>query len=234
MNEREKDIVAHHEAGHTVVGWMLPHAERVTKVSIIPRGLAALGYTMSMPLEDRYLMSFDELRDKMAAMMGGRAAEEIFIGEVSTGASNDLKQATDVAKAMVRDYGMSSLGPVALSAEQGPGFLRGAGMPESRTYSEQTARMVDEEIRKMVSEALDRAREVLTHHRDKVEALAARLLATEVVDEDELRVILGPKAFAERGLLHPEARQVISAHPVDTAEPVLPGTQHAQGTLPDR
>jgi cell division protease FtsH len=233
MNEREKEIVAHHEAGHTVVGWMLPHAERVTKVSIIPRGLAALGYTMSMPLEDRYLMSFDELRDKMGAMMGGRAAEEIFIGEVSTGASNDLKQATEVAKLMVRDYGMSSLGPVSLSADQGPGFLRGVGIPETRTYSEQTARMVDEEIRKMVTEALDRARQVLTHHRDKVEALAARLLAVEVVDEDELRVILGPKAIAEHGLLHPEARQVISAHPVGSDEPAPSGTQHAQGSLPD-
>ncbi|WP_434389599.1 ATP-dependent zinc metalloprotease FtsH [Melittangium boletus] len=232
MNEREKEIVAHHEAGHTVVGWMLPNAERVTKVSIIPRGLAALGYTMSMPLEDRYLMSFDELRDKMAAMMGGRAAEEIFVGEVSTGASNDLKQATDVAKMMVRDYGMSSLGPVALGADQGPGFLRSAGLPETRTYSEQTARMVDEEIRKMVTEALDRARAVLTQHRDKVEALAARLLAVEVVDEDDLRVLLGPKATSGRGLLHPEARQVVSAHPVGE-EPLPPDAHHATGTLPD-
>jgi cell division protease FtsH len=233
MNEREKEIVAHHEAGHAVVGWMLPNAERVTKVSIIPRGLAALGYTMSMPLEDRYLMSYDELRDKMASMMGGRAAEEIFIGEVSTGASNDLKQATEVAKMMVRDYGMSSLGPVALGPEQNPGFLRSAGTPEIRTYSEQTARMVDEEIRKMVTEALDRAREVLTVNREKVEALAARLLATEVVDEDEIRIILGPKATAERGLLHPEARQVISAHPPGGEDTPAPSTHHAEGKLPD-
>ena len=100
INEREKEIVAHHEAGHAVVNWMLPYAERVQKVSIIPRGLAALGYTMSMPLEDRYLMSFEELRDKMAGMMGGRAAEELFVGEVSTGASNDIQQATEIAKAM--------------------------------------------------------------------------------------------------------------------------------------
>ncbi|HEX5750377.1 MAG TPA: ATP-dependent zinc metalloprotease FtsH [Archangium sp.] len=232
MNEREKDIVAHHEAGHAVVGWMLPYTERVTKVSIIPRGLAALGYTMSLPLEDRYLMSFDELRDKMAAMMGGRAAEEIFIGEVSTGASNDLKQATEIARLMVRDYGMSSLGPVALGSEQNA-FLRSAGGPEVRSYSEQTARMVDEEIRKMVTEALDRAREVLTTHRDKVEALAARLLATEVVDEDEILRILGPKATAARGLLHPEARQVISAHPAGGDETPPPGAQHSSGKIPD-
>ncbi|WP_436627674.1 ATP-dependent zinc metalloprotease FtsH [Corallococcus exiguus] len=233
MNEREKEIVAHHEAGHAVVGWMLPYAERVTKVSIIPRGLAALGYTMSLPLEDRYLMSLDELRDKMAGMMGGRAAEEIFIGEVSTGASNDIKQATEIAKMMVRDYGMSTLGPVALSGEQGPGFLRSAGLPESRSYSEQTARMIDEEVRKMVSEALDRARDVLNTNREKVEALAARLLATEVIEEEAMILILGPKVQAQRGLLHPEARSVISAHPVGgtESEPPVPPTQHAEGKL---
>jgi cell division protease FtsH len=150
---------------------------------------------------------------------------------VSTGASNDLKQATEIAKMMVRDYGMSSLGPVALGADN-PGFLRSAGGPEIRSYSEQTARMVDEEIRKMVSEALDRAREVLNTNRDKVEALAARLLATEVIDEDEIRLLLGPKPTAERGLLHPEARQVISAHPVGADETPPPSAQHAE-KLPD-
>jgi cell division protease FtsH len=226
MNEREKEIVAHHEAGHAVVGWMLPHAERVTKVSIIPRGLAALGYTMSLPLEDRYLMSLDELRDKMAGMMGGRAAEELFIGEISTGASNDIKQATEIARLMVREYGMSTLGPVALAGEHASAFLRSAGMPESRPYSEQTARMVDDEVRKMVSEALDRAREVLSTHRDKVHALAARLLATEVVEEEAMVTILGPKVLADRGLIHPEARQVVSAHPAGEQEG-NPPTQHA-------
>jgi len=233
MNEREKEIVAHHEAGHAVVGWMLPHAERVTKVSIIPRGLAALGYTMSMPLEDRYLMSLEELRDKMAGMMGGRAAEEIFIGQISTGASNDIKQATEIARMMVRDYGMSSLGPVALGADQGPGFLRSAGIPETRSYSEQTARMVDEEVRKMVSEALDRARQVLHTNRDKVQKLAARLLATEVIEEEAMTLILGPKVVAE-GDLHPEARQVISAHPVAAGDDSPPATHHAQGLGPSR
>ncbi|MBU8897014.1 cell division protein FtsH [Corallococcus sp. H22C18031201] len=231
MNEREKEIVAHHEAGHAVVGWMLPYAERVTKVSIIPRGLAALGYTMSLPLEDRYLMSLEELRDKMAGMMGGRAAEELFVGEISTGASNDLKQATEIARMMVRDYGMSSLGPVALGSEHGPGFLRSAGLPETRSYSEQTARMIDEEVHKMVAEALERARHVLNTHRDKVQAVAARLLATEVIEEDTMVTILGPKVVAERGLLHPEARAVISAHPVAPTEPETPPTQHTDPPL---
>jgi cell division protease FtsH len=190
---------------------MLPNAERVHKISIIPRGLAALGYTMSLPLEDRYLMSVDELRDKMAAMMGGRAAEEIFIGEVSTGASDDLKKATEVARMMVRDYGMSSLGPVALGEERQSAFLRSAvGTPELRSYSEQTARMVDDEVRKMVSEALDRARATLHASRDKVEALAARLLATEVMEEEELLRLLGPKVVPtnSHGLLSaPEPKE---------------------------
>ncbi len=235
MNEREKEIVAHHEAGHAVVGWMMPHAERVTKVSIIPRGLAALGYTMSLPLEDRYLMSLDELLDKMAAMMGGRAAEEIFIGEISTGAANDLKQATEIARLMVREYGMSTLGPVSLGSDQSQSFLRSAGVQEPRNYSEQTARLVDDEIRKLVSEALERARRTLTTHRERVEALAARLLATEVVDEDEIRRLLGPKVTAHKGLLHPEARQVISAHPVGAGGEEVPpaGAQHHADTLPD-
>ncbi|HYV46329.1 MAG TPA: ATP-dependent zinc metalloprotease FtsH [Myxococcaceae bacterium] len=194
MNEREKEIVAHHEAGHAVVSWKLPHTEQVHKVSIIPRGLAALGYTLSLPLEDRYLMSLDELRDKMAGMMGGRAAEELFIGEVSTGASNDFKHATDIARLMVRDYGMSErLGPVALSEEHPSVFLRSAGVSDVRAYSERTAQVIDEEIQALVSEALERARQVLAQHRDLVEALAARLLATEVVEEEDLGRILGPR-----------------------------------------
>ena len=198
ISEREKEIVAHHEAGHAVVGWLLPNTEPVHKISIIPRGLSALGYTMSLPLEDRYLMSLDELRDKMAAMMGGRAAEELFIGEISTGASNDLKQATEIARLMVRDYGMSGeLGPVSL-ADQGSTFLQSAAIPEMRSYSEQTARLVDAEIRRLTLEALERARSVLRANRPLVEALAARLLATEVVEEPELVRILGPKVTPTR------------------------------------
>jgi cell division protease FtsH len=143
-------------------------------------------------------MSLAELRDKMAAMMGGRAAEELFIGEISTGASNDLKQATDIARLMVRDYGMSGeVGPVSL-AEQGSAFLQSAALPELRNYSEQTARLVDAEIRRLTQEALERARGVLRANRGLVEALAARLLAHEVVEEPELVRILGPKVTSAR------------------------------------
>jgi cell division protease FtsH len=199
MNEREKEVVAHHEAGHAVVSWMLPHAEPVHKISIIPRGLAALGYTVSLPLEDRYLMSLDELRDKMAGMMGGRAAEEIFIAEISTGAANDFKQATEIARMMVKEYGMSeALGPVSLGEERPVSFLRSAAASEVRSHSEQTALVIDQEIRSLVNDALHRARSVLHTHRDKVQALAARLLANEVVEDEELRRILGPRPSLSR------------------------------------
>jgi cell division protease FtsH len=193
INEREKEIVAFHEAGHALVSWHLPYADRVTKVSIIPRGLGALGYTMQLPIEDRYLLTRSELRDRMAGLMGGRVAEEEVFGEPSTGASNDLQQATGVARMMVRDYGMSAaLGPVSLGDERGPTFLGVKGL-ESRSYSEQTALEVDREVQSMVVEAQDRARELIREHRDKLGAMAARLLATEVIEEEEITRIWGAK-----------------------------------------
>jgi cell division protease FtsH len=193
INEREKEIVAFHESGHALVSWMLPHADRVTKVSIIPRGVGALGYTLQLPIEDRYLLTRAELRDRMAGLMGGRVAEEEIFGEPSTGASNDLQQATGLARMMVRDYGMSSLGPVALSDDRGPSFL-GIKGPESRTYSEATALEVDREIQALVLEAQERAREVVRANRDKLDMLAARLLTAEVVEEEEMERLWGAKA----------------------------------------
>jgi cell division protease FtsH len=192
INEREKEIVAFHESGHALVSWHLPHADRVTKVSIIPRGLGALGYTMQLPIEDRYLLTRSELRDRMAGLMGGRVAEEEVFGEPSTGASNDLQQATGVARMMVRDYGMSTLGPVALGEERGPGFLGVKGL-ESRAYSDQTALEVDREVQALVMDAQERARELVRAHREKLGMMAARLLATEVIEEDEITRIWGPK-----------------------------------------
>jgi cell division protease FtsH len=163
----------------------------VTKVSIIPRGLGALGYTLQLPLEDRYLLTRSELLDRMAGLMGGRAAEEEVFGEPSTGAANDLQQANSLARLMVRDYGMSSLGPVALS-DGGPSFL-GTRPPESRAYSDRTALEVDREVHTLVVEAQERARDILHQHRDKLDTLAARLLSVEVVEEEELLRLWGPK-----------------------------------------
>ncbi len=221
MNEREKEIIAHHEAGHAVVGWMLEHADRVHKVSIIPRGLAALGYTLSLPLEDRYLMSREELCDRLSAMMGGRAAEEIFIGAISTGASSDFKQATDIARLMVREYGMSSLGPLYFAQDRQP-FLRSAmGIETSQPYSERTAQLIDEEIQRLINDGLQRARATLAEQREKVEALAARLLTTEVVEEEELERILGPKAAVPVPLL---SHQHEPSGPSPTELPTHEGT----------
>jgi cell division protease FtsH len=133
--------------------------------------------------------------------MGGRASEELFIGAISTGAANDFKQATEVAKMMVREYGMSALGPLCLNDQTHP-FLRSAGgMPDTRNYSERTAQLIDEEIRKLVNEAMERARAVLQANREKVEIIAARLLAVEVIEEDDIRKLLGPKMVAAVPLL---------------------------------
>jgi cell division protease FtsH len=213
MNEKEKEIVAYHESGHALVSSLCIHSEPVHKISIIPRGLAALGYTLQLPLEDRYLMSREELLDKMAGLMGGRAAEEIVVGSVSTGASNDFKQATEIARLMVTEYGMSdALGPVSLAERSRSPFLRGAeamAPPGDRQYSERTQRRIDQEVSRLIDEAMARARNLVTTHREALGKVAARLLQNEVMEGDELRKILsesgalpppkeGPAAAAEQ------------------------------------
>ncbi len=193
INEREKEIVAFHEAGHALVSWMLPYADRVSKVSIIPRGLGALGYTLQLPIEDRYLLTRSELLDRMAGLMGGRVAEEEVFGEPSTGASNDLQHSTGLARLMVRDYGMSpALGPVSLGDQGAPSFLGVKGL-EPRAYSDQTALEVDREVQSLVLTAQERARELVQRHRDKLDMMAARLLSAEVVEEEEIQRLWGPK-----------------------------------------
>ncbi len=205
MNEKEKEIVAYHESGHALVSSLCAHAEPVHKISIIPRGLAALGYTMQLPLEDRYLMSREELLDKMAGLMGGRAAEEIVVGSISTGASNDFKQATEIARLMVTEYGMSdALGPVSYSERSRSPFLRGTeglGGLTDKSYSERTQRRIDEEVTRLVEEAMQRARDLVVRHREALGRVAARLLQTEVIEGEELRRIL-----TESGALPPQKR----------------------------
>jgi cell division protease FtsH len=205
MNEKEKEIVAYHESGHALVSSLCRYSEPVHKISIIPRGLAALGYTLQLPLEDRYLMSREELYDKLAGLMGGRAAEEIMVGSISTGASNDLKQATEIARMMVTEYGMSdSIGPVSLAERSRSPFLAGpnglGGIPE-RIYSERMQRKIDAEVSRLLDEAMNRARDLVRTHRDALSKVAARLLAVEVIEGDELRRILN-----EAGAAVPEKR----------------------------
>src|SRR5512140_108132 len=211
MNDKEKEIVAYHESGHALVSSLCPHSEPVHKISIIPRGLAALGYTMQLPLEDRYLMSREELLDKMAGLMGGRAAEEIVVGSISTGASNDFKQATEIARLMITEYGMSeALGPVSYAERGRSPFLQGNNGPMAgltdKSYSERTQRRIDQEVTRLIEEAMQRARDLVVRHRDALGRVAARLLQTEVVEGDELRRIL-----TESGALPLEKKGVAAA-----------------------
>jgi cell division protease FtsH len=205
MNEKEKEIVAYHESGHALVSSMCRYSEPVHKISIIPRGLAALGYTLQLPLEDRYLMSREELYDKLAGLMGGRAAEEIMVGSISTGASNDLKQATEIARLMVTEYGMSdAIGPVSLAERSRSPFLgapNGLGGLAERIYSERMQRKIDAEVTRLLDDAMNRARDLVRTHREALSKVAARLLAVEVIEGDELRRILN-----EAGAAVPEKR----------------------------
>ncbi len=191
MNEKEKEIVAYHEAGHAIVAEVLPNADPVHKVSIIPRGIGALGYTQQLPTEDRYLMTKQELLDRMSVLLGGRIAEALVFQEVSTGAQNDLLRSTDIAERMVREYGMSDLGLVTFERERRPLFLEtGLGYDTGRAVSQETSRAIDQEVKKIVEQAQERATQILTTHRDQLQILAQRLLEKEVVEGDELRELL--------------------------------------------
>ena len=192
LNPREREIVAFHEMGHALVATAIPGIDPVHKVSIIPRGVGALGYTIQRPTEDRFLMTREELENKMAVLLGGRAAEWIVFQHLSTGAADDLAKVSDIARAMVTRYGMSKrLGHVVLEHDQRsymtPNPL--AGGPHDREYSDETASAIDLEIKKLVDGAFDRTVEILTGHRDLLEESARLLLSKETLDEPELAKI---------------------------------------------
>ena len=190
MNPREKKTVAYHEAGHALVAEMVPGADPVAKISIIPRGVAALGYTQQLPTEDRYLMTRSELLARVYVLLGGRVAEEMIFNDVSTGAQNDLQKATEIVRTMVTQFGMSErLGLVALEGSRTPMFLP-VPVQGQREYSEETARIVDEEIKHELSEAHGKVRTCLASHREALEKLAQLLLEKEVVDRPQLQEIL--------------------------------------------
>jgi cell division protease FtsH len=195
MNPVEKKFVAYHEAGHAVVAEMRRNTDRVTKVSIIPRGIAALGYTQQSPTEDRYLMRKSELLDRIDVLLGGRVAEELVFHDASTGAENDLQRATDMARHMVTHYGMSdALGLAALDSRPVPLYLNGPSLPETRAFSERTAEAIDAEVRRILDEARERVTQTLTIHRPLLDALAALLLEKEVVDRAMLDALLSQPA----------------------------------------
>lgn len=194
LNPKEREIVAYHEMGHALVAMALPGVDPVHKVSIIPRGIGALGYTTQRPTEDRFLMTLEELQDKMAVLLGGRAAEKIVFGHLSTGAADDLAKVTDIARAIVTRYGMSEkLGHVALEKDR-RSFLdtdQPYYGPQERSYSDKTAAAVDEEVRRVVDETFDRTVDLLTQRRDLLERTARRLLEKETLDEREIRELVG-------------------------------------------
>jgi cell division protease FtsH len=193
MNAREKDIVAHHESGHALLAEVLPTTDRVHKVSMIPRGLSALGYTMQVPLEDRYVMSRPELLDKITVLMGGRAAEQVIFGEVSTGAADDLERASDLGRRMVAQFGMSPrLGPQSLrgAAPLDGCYLPAFQPPLERLYSEHTLELVDTEVQELCRRAFERAVTILEQNREQLRRLAARLREVEVLEGEELRALL--------------------------------------------
>jgi len=190
INEKEREVVAHHEMGHALVAMSLPGTDPVQKISIIPRGIAALGYTMQVPTQDRFLMSKTELLNKIASLLGGRAAEEIIFGDISTGAHNDLSRATDIAKSMVKEYGMSEkLGQVYLSHDKGQRFLE-AGYDQRNDYSDDTARSIDDEVRTIIKEQYKEAVNILNEKKDVLIKGARLLLEKEKIDGEEIRALL--------------------------------------------
>ena len=190
INPHERDVVAHHEMGHAIVAMSLPGTDPVQKISIIPRGIAALGYTMQVPTEDRFLMSKTELQNKIASLLGGRAAEEIIFSDISTGAHNDLSRATDIAKSMVKEYGMSdSLGQVYLAHDRRSQFMD-LGMENRGDYSESTAQAIDSEIQQIISSQYKVALDILKDRRDTLVKGAQLLLDKEKIDHDEIKALM--------------------------------------------
>ncbi|ABL66662.1 ATP-dependent zinc metalloprotease FtsH [Chlorobium phaeobacteroides] len=191
INPREKQIVAYHEAGHAIVSWMMPENDPVQKISIVPRGMSALGYTMNIPLEDRYLMTKKELIARICGLLGGRIAEEIVFGEISTGAQNDLEKITGIAYNMVMVYGMSEkLGNLSFYESNNPYY----GSPGvDKKYGEETARLIDDEVSAIVADARRMVFEMLTANREKLERLATELLAREMLQYCQIEEILGKR-----------------------------------------
>ncbi len=190
LNENEKHRVAVHESGHTLVALVVPTGEPVHRVTIIPRAIGALGFTLQLPVEEKFLSTTKEMKDQIAILLGGRAAEEIVLGDISSGASNDLERATEIARSMVARLGMSeNLGPVVYGRQQQLQYLESAATMEERNYSEETARAIDAEVRALVEEGRERARQILHDCRKTLDELAAELEARETLNGDDVKRI---------------------------------------------
>ena len=190
LQDDEKKVVAYHEVGHAIVGHLMPGGSKVAKISIVPRGMSALGYTLQLPTEERFLNSKEELQGQIATLLGGRSAEEIVFGKITTGAANDLQRATDLAEQMVGTYGMSdTLGPLAYDKQGGGRFLGGGNNPR-RSVSDATAQAIDKEVRGLVDKAHDDALAILRQNMALLETIAQKILEKEVIEGDDLRQML--------------------------------------------
>ena len=197
LQDDEKKVVAYHEVGHAIVGHLMPGGSKVAKISIVPRGMSALGYTLQLPTEERFLNSREELQGQIATLLGGRSAEEVVFGKVTTGASNDLQRATDIAEQMVGTYGMSdTLGPLAYDKQGGGRFLGGGNNPR-RTVSDATAQAIDKEVRALVDTAHDQALAILRQNMALLETISQKILEKEVIEGDELKEMLDASVMPE-------------------------------------
>jgi cell division protease FtsH len=198
LNEDEKRRVAYHEVGHALVAAHSEHADPVHKISVIPRGRAALGYTLQLPQAEQFLATRAELLDRIRGLLGGRAAEDLVYGEVTTGAENDLERATSLARQMVCMFGMSEqIGLAHVAQRQGPAFLPGMENQMQRDCSEATARQIDAEVKKILDRAYAEAKEVLTVHRDQLELVTNELLKRETLDGASFNELIGREGHAE-------------------------------------
>ncbi|WP_413391434.1 ATP-dependent zinc metalloprotease FtsH [Prochlorococcus marinus] len=200
LQDDEKKIVAYHEVGHAIVGHLMPGGSKVAKISIVPRGMSALGYTLQLPTEERFLNSKEELQGQIATLLGGRSAEEIIFGKITTGASNDLQRATDLAEQMVGTYGMSDiLGPLAYDKQGGGQFLGGNNNPR-RELSDATAQAIDKEVRSLVDDAHENALNILKNNLSLLEDISQKILEKEVIEGDELIEMLASSVMPEKVL----------------------------------
>ncbi|MGZ5298613.1 MAG: ATP-dependent zinc metalloprotease FtsH [Actinomycetota bacterium] len=234
MDEQERRLIAYHEGGHAMVAHILPNTDEVHKITVIPRG-RALGYTLTLPAQDKFLMTREQMRDELAMLMGGRVAEEIVAGDVTTGAANDIERATKVARQMVTEYGMSdTIGPRTLGQKQGEVFL-GRDWGSTPDYSDAVAFEIDQEVRQLIDEAHDVALDILTENRTKLDALATQLLEKETLDREEVERFFGdvekraPREAEERsaGLAVSRASQKKRER-----RPSTPGTLGGPGLAP--
>jgi cell division protease FtsH len=224
ISAKEKEVIAYHEAGHALVAWKLPHADPVHKISIVARGMA-LGYTKQLPAEDRYLVSRSQIMDMLAHMLGGRSAEELIFNEIMSGAADDIKRATALARRMVTDLGMSDvLGPRTFGDKQEMVFL-GREISEQKDYGDTVADAIDQEINRIIKEAHDRATKILTDNKSKLKALAKKLIEQETLEGEEL-----DKVFVELGLSRPKRKVKATTKP----EPVKPVAEEERVLQPKK